>query len=197
MSADDTTLRVYAQKAGEYEGMIAAAGDDPALAAFIAALPRGAQVLDLGCGPGHSAAAMAHAGLRVDATDAVAEMVAMTAARPGVRAWQATFDEIAGDDIYDGIWANFSLLHAPKADFPRHLGALRRPLKPGGLFHIGMKTGTGERRDRLGRHYAYYAQAELSAALRAAGFAPFATQTGTDTGLDGSDAPWVTIAAHG
>ncbi len=194
---DEETATTYARMAQDYATMTAKSGDDPVLTAFIGGIPRGGRVLDLGCGPGVTAAAMARAGLRVDATDAVAEMVAMAATHPGVTAWQATFDDIAGDALYDGIWTNFSLLHAPRADMPRHLDALRRALRPGGLFHIGMKTGTGERRDNLGRLYTYYTEEELCDLLRAAGLTAFSSTRGADKGLDGVVAPWVTIAAHG
>jgi len=197
VSVDEETARVYAARAADYAAMTAQTGEDPALAAFIGGIPAGGRVLDLGCGPGIMAAAMARAGLAVDATDAVPQMVALAAAQPGVTAWQATFDEITGDALYDGIWANFSLLHAPRADMPRHLAALRTALKPGGLFHIGMKTGTGETRDTLGRHYTYYTEDALCDLLRAADLAPFSSRTGVDKGLDGVAAPWVTIAAHG
>ena len=140
---------------------------------------------------------MARAGCSVDATDAVPEMVALADMHPGVSARVARFEEITGTDVYDGIWANFSLLHAPKAEMPAHLARLRHALRPGGLFHIGMKTGEGEKRDQLGRHYAYYTEAELSGLLTEAGLTPFSSRTGREKGLDGVEAPWVVIAAHG
>ena len=196
MSADKTTLEVYGEKAAEYASMTDNTAD-PQLEVFIAALSKGAHVLDLGCGPGTASALMAKAGLNVDATDASAEMVALANARPDVTARIATFDDVAGTDMYDGIWANFSLLHAPRAAMPHHLAALRQALKPGGLFHIGMKTGTGEQRDTLGRLYAYYTTAELHGLLRDAGLTPFSSAKGSDKGLSGEMADWVTIAAHG
>ena len=39
---------------------------------------------------------------------------------------QARFDELEVQGVYDGIWANFSLLHAPKSEFPGHLARIRR-----------------------------------------------------------------------
>jgi SAM-dependent methyltransferase len=197
MTADRETLRVYDASAADYAAMVKQYEDDPALTAFIGGLAKGAHVLDLGCGPGWAAARMATEGLAVDATDASAEMVALAARHPGITARQASFDDIAGTDIYDGIWANFSLLHAARADLPGHLAALRAALKPGGLFHIGMKTGTGTHRDKLGRRYTYVTEDELDALLRDAGFTPFSCRTGADKGLDGELAPWVTMAAHG
>ena len=83
-------------------------------------------------------------------------MASIAKQKYGVEVRVAMFADIAGTDIYDGIWANFSLLHAPKADLPNHLAALHAALKPKGRLHLGMKLGTGEQRDTIGRFYAYY-----------------------------------------
>lgn len=196
--SDPETIAVYDRRAADYaarnEGYIRR---DPQLAAFIAACPQGGRVLDLGCGPGISSAMMAEAGLEVDATDASAEMVALATRAPGVTAWQASFDEIEGKALYDGIWAAFCLLHAPRADFPRHLAALRKALKPGGKFAIGMKLGAGEARDRIGRHYTYYTYEALMDHLRAAGFTPASETRETGEGLDGSLAELITVICDG
>ena len=196
--SDDETLGVYADKAQHYADLV---GDtlakDPLLETFIAALPAGGTALDLGCGPGNAAHVMADAGLRVTATDAVPEMVALADTHAGVNAQVATFDDIAGQDLYDGIWANFSLLHAARADMPRYLAALHTALKPGGILHIGLKTGTGEKRDSIGRFYTYYTDAELSGLLETAGFYITERTTGCDKGMDGTMADWIAIRAHG
>ncbi|VAW02689.1 hypothetical protein MNBD_ALPHA07-967 [hydrothermal vent metagenome] len=197
MSVDDETLKTYGEMAGDYVKLVESAREDPQLTAFVGALRQGARVLDLGCGPGHAAALMAKAGMRVDATDACPEMVALAAGQEGVNVRIATFDEIAGRNIYDGIWANFSLLHAPRSEMPRHLTALRQALKPGGLFHIALKAGAGEKRDTLGRLYTYYSEAELSGLLKDAGFVPFSCVHGDGRGMDGKKADWIAIAAHG
>ncbi|MEI4260888.1 class I SAM-dependent DNA methyltransferase [Roseovarius sp. D0-M9] len=197
MTSDPETLAAYGTQAQNYAAMTDSLKGDKHLAIFIAALPKGARVLDLGCGPGRAAGQMADHGLKVDALDAVPEMVAMAAVHPGVAARQGTFHDIAGTDLYDGIWANFSLLHAPRADMPGHLAALKTALKPGGLFHIGVKTGTGAARDKLGRHYTYYTQGELRGLLSAAGLAPHDSWTGRDRGLAGQMDDWVVIHAHG
>ncbi|MFK7836059.1 MAG: class I SAM-dependent methyltransferase [Sulfitobacter sp.] len=195
---DDKTLKVYANKVADYVKVTQnSASRDPLLHAFLAALPAQGHVLDLGCGPGHIAAEMAAVGHRVTATDAVAEMVAVANAHSGVEATVATFDEIAGTDIYDGIWANFSLLHAPRADMPRHLKALHQAIKPGGRFHIALKSGESSQRDTLGRLYTYYSDAELTELVEHAGFTVTDRAAGADTGLDGQVAEWIALVAHG
>lgn len=188
------TLRIYDERAADYADMTGV--EDPLLRLFIRDLPDSGRVLDLGCGPGHHAAAMASTGLQVDAVDGSAEMVAIADAQPGVSARQAQFDAIENVDHYDGIWANFSLLHAPRADLPAHLARLHRALKPGGVFYIGMKLGEGEGPDTIGRFYVYYTQEELEQHMQDAGFTPTERHFGRDKGLDGTEHDWIVVAAR-
>jgi len=195
--SDTETIRIYDARATDYAEMTDDQNrSDTKLGEFIALCPPGGRVLDLGCGPGTSAAVMADAGLIVEAIDASSEMVALSAQHPGVPARQGTFDDITGQGIYDGIWASFSLLHAPRADFPRHLAALHRALKPGGVFYIGMKLGAGAARDRIGRHYTYYTDQELEDHMTKAGFTIDDKTFGSGTGLDGSPSDFVAVIAH-
>lgn len=194
---DRETVQVYDTQAQDYARMTDRDNaTDPRLVAFIAKLPAGGRVLDLGCGPGASAAVMAQAGLQVDATDASAEMVAMAARHAGVTAWQATFHDLDAQDAYDGLWANFSLLHAPRADMPVHLAQIATSLVSGGQFHLGLKLGTGSARDSLGRLYTYYTQDDLNALLHTAGFAITEVTLGRGKGLDGSISDWISLSAH-
>tara|TARA_R110000751_G_C13739293_1_gene477284 strand:+ start:848 stop:1423 length:576 start_codon:yes stop_codon:yes gene_type:complete len=190
--SDKATLDVYAAKAADYATMTDY--EDPQLGDFMATLGTG-RVLDLGCGPGRAAGRMADAGFDVTAMDAVPEMVAMAARHPGVTAQLGTFDDIRG--CFDGIWANFSLLHAQRADMPRHLAAIKSALRAGGLFHIGMKLGTGSARDSIGRLYTYYSEDELAGLLTGTGFTIDARANGRDKGLDGTYADWLCLRAHG
>lgn len=194
--SDDETRQVYDAQAQEYARLGQAGGkDDSAIETFIAACPRGAKVLDLGCGPGRAAGRMAQAGLKVVAMDASEAMIKLAAQHPGVDARHATFEDLAEVETYDGVWASFSLLHAPRHHMPMHLAQIRRALKPGGVFHLGMKTGTGEARDKLGRFYTYYTADELSAYLSAAGLTETSRAFGNTIGLDGAYADWVWMTA--
>jgi SAM-dependent methyltransferase len=195
--SDEQTIQVYDNRADDYAQKTSDfTVKDTQLKAFISGCTPGGRVLDLGCGPGLAAAVMAKAGLRVDATDASAEMIALVAPHPNVSARQETFEQISGDGVYDGVWASFSLLHATRTAFPHHLLALHKSLKPNGLFYIGMKLGDGEARDTIGRHYTYYTADGLSAALNTAGFRITGHLLGRGPGLDGVDSDWIAVAAR-
>jgi hypothetical protein len=139
---------------------------------------------------------MRAAGLVPDPVDASPAMVALANDRHAIGARLATFDEIAGEASYHGVWANFSLLHAPRADLPRHFAALHRVLVPGGLLHVGMKTGTGEARDRIDRFYTFVGRAELAGLLEAAGFTVIEVEEGEERGLAGTLDPYILMRAH-
>ena len=92
MTHDPKTIGVYDAKAVEYATKFSSDGAPGThLKRFMAALPSGAHVLDLGCGPANSARFMIDAGFTVDATDASTEMVRVAQDMNGVTARVATF----------------------------------------------------------------------------------------------------------
>ena len=196
MSSDTQTLAVYSDRAADYADLVVDAEQNKMLTKFMGAMPKGAQVLDLGCGPGQAAAAMQRAGLQADAWDATAKMVQLARQHQGVDSQLKSFDDLDADHQYHGIWASFSLLHAPKSSFPAHLKAIHRALAPGGLLVLAMKLGQGEIRDRIGRFYAYYSQSELENHLSQAGFTPGDHVLGESKGLSGDVAPFIVISAR-
>lgn len=194
---DKETLEVYDARAEEYATSFCLDMEpDTQLQSFLEALAAGADVLDLGCGPGRSAAIMAGAGHRVLATDASAEMVRLAATRDGVTAQQATFDELGGEAVYDGIWANFSLLHADPDKLPGYVGTIAGMLRSEGIFHIGMKLGNGQHRDGIGRLYTYVTEDGLDQMLQDVGLRRFAIWKGQEKGLAGTLDPYVIMQAR-
>ncbi|WP_299300927.1 class I SAM-dependent methyltransferase [uncultured Litoreibacter sp.] len=191
--SDAETVSIYNTRADSYNELVSSDTPDQDLQAFLDAVAPGGHVMDLGCGPGNSAAMMRDAGLSVDAVDASSGMVRVAREKYGIDVRLATFDDITGTDLYDGVWANFSLLHATKADMPRHLAAIKAALKPGGVFHIGTKLGSDEMRDSIGRMYSYYEADELLGLLKDAGFASRAPRFGRDKGLSGEMADFIVV----
>lgn len=194
--ADAQTLGVYDARVADYLNMTKREKIDPDLVRFMGYLPQKAYVLDLGCGPGTASSIMREHGFSVDPVDASREMVRLANEIHAIHARLATFEAINAVSLYDGIWANFSLLHAPSSEMPGHLDRLRKAIRHGGIVHLGMKLGEGERRDGLGRFYAYYSQDELTGLLAAACFEVFDFTLGEGGGLSGEVTPWITLIAR-
>lgn len=193
---DDETIAAYNTQVEAYAELTGSGAPDPLLETFAANVRPGGHILDLGCGPGSEAAQLRSRGFSIDAVDASPEMVRLANQTHGIGARVASFDDMDEADAYDGVWANFSLLHAPAEAFPRHLAALYRALKPRGCLHIAMKLGAGSARDSLGRHYSYYSQSELSELLTLAGFTVEDACTGKALGLAGDVEPWIALRAR-
>lgn len=189
---DKETITVYDNQAEAYAKLVANEADKTLLK-FIEILKPNNFVLDLGCGPANASATMREHGLKADPVDASAEMVRMANETYDIAARQASFADISSTDTYDAIWASFSLLHADRADLPAILATLHKALKSGGYFHLTMKLGEGEARDKFGRFYTYYSQEELSNHLANAGFTIDSIETGEVMGMAGKVEPWIML----
>ena len=55
------------------------------------------------------------------------------------KAVKADFNELSDINLYDGVWANFSLLHAPRSEMLPNLIRIHRALKKKGYLHLGLK----------------------------------------------------------
>ena len=191
MTSDIKTLQVYETQSSKYLENVTKEHPSKTLKYFAANLSKKSNVLDYGCGPGLSAEYLANLGHSVTAFDASPNMLELVPKHERIKSYQATFDTFSENEIFDGIWASFSLLHAKRENFPRLLTSIKRALKPDGLFSIGLKLGAGEKRDKLGRRYTFVSQKELDQLLRSSGFNVFDHILGKDVGLDGVMSEWV------
>ena len=130
---DTKTISYYDASVDAYIDMVSRDKPDADLQSFIDTVPKGGTVLDLGCGPGNSAAMMQAAGLIAYATDASAEMVraatnalASTQHRHASMNWQTLQNTTASGPI-------FLCCTAPKFEMPANLTRI----------HTALKTKTG------------------------------------------------------
>lgn len=193
---DKETIAWYDTAAQAYAQRFTSGTPNATLTAFMALLPAGGSVLDLGCGPAGASVHMRHAGFRPVPVDASQGMVDLANANHAIGAQRMRFDEIDMIGAFDGVWANFSLLHAPRADLPAHLAAIAAALRPAGILHVAMKTGMGEVRDNLGRLYTLVRVDELRDLLTKAGFSILSCEEGREKGCAGTDDPFVAICTR-
>lgn len=195
---DPETLKFYATSAEEY---VYGRPEGPSrhLPAFLGLLPKPAHILDLGCGGGMDAEAMISAGFTVDPSDGVAEIAAIASERLGQKVRVLRFDELDADQAYDGIWANASLHHAPRAELPGLLKRIHTALKPGGLHFANFKSGKPDGRDARNRLYSYLSLDEMTALYRGAGdwdIVSAEAYTGGARYETDDTTPWVKITAR-
>jgi SAM-dependent methyltransferase len=164
---DEKTLQFYRSNAQSYADW--AKAPSTRLRGFLALLPPGGSILELGCGAGNHSAVMLEAGFSVRATDGSPEMAEIASRRLGHPVEAMLFHELDECETYDGIWASACLLHVPRGELAGILGRVRRALKPSGLFYASFKIGEGDGRDNLGRYYNYPAPEWLQATYSAAG----------------------------
>ncbi|WP_426766408.1 class I SAM-dependent methyltransferase [Erwinia aphidicola] len=119
---------------------------------FVAHLKPGARILDAGCGSGRDAKAFREMGYEVEAFDASAELVGLARQHTGLPVKQMRFEDITEVERYDGIWCCASLLHVPLAELPGVMAQLSEALKPGGVWYLSFKYGSGER-EKDGRRF--------------------------------------------
>jgi SAM-dependent methyltransferase len=197
MTHDPATLEFYAREAAAYGARSDGIGVSKALGAFLALLPKGGKVLDLGCGTGRDTQAILAAGFDVTAIDGSAEMAAEARKRTGLPVLVMLFEELSFDREFDGVWASASLLHVPRAGLPDVLRRVHTALKPGGWLEAGFKSGGHEGRDSLGRYYNYMNPEQLEPMLRAAGrWSSLELRTGRGKGYDGTETGWVEVLAR-
>ncbi len=144
------------------------------LATFLAQVPSGGQILDLGCGPGQYARRMAAQGYCVLGLDLSWGMLVEAQRADSPPLLQGDICRLpVRDSTLDGCFASASLLHLPRARVPGVLEEVRRTLRAGGTLYLGLKLGTGEawvKEAEGARFFVYHRPEELDALVEAAGF---------------------------
>jgi SAM-dependent methyltransferase len=193
---DLETLGFYADQAKVYAER-ARGGPSQRLGAFLERLCPAARILELGCGDGRDSEAMLALGFDVDPTDGVALMARQAEARLGRPVRVMRFDELDCTAVYDGVWANASLLHIPRPALPSVVARIYQALKPGGVHAASYKAGEAEGRDGLGRYFNYFSAEALADAYRTAAdweFLSVEKHVGGD--YEGGSRPWITITVR-
>jgi len=109
---------------------------------FAAQFPdRSARVLDLGAGAGQAGEYLQQQGFEVVCADLSPAMVE-ACRRRGLRAEEQDFCSLTYEDhSFDAVWSMNALLHVPKASLNVVLAGVKRVLRQGGLFCLGLYGG--------------------------------------------------------
>ena len=132
---------------GEEYGRWSTKATDPArkryLKVLLEGLPKGAQVLDLGCGSGALATRRLSERFQITGVELSSRMVEL--ARHNIPSATFVRADMASvefpPELFDGVCAFYSLIHLPQQELPTLLRRVARWLKPGGLFVASMGSG--------------------------------------------------------
>lgn len=108
---------------------------------YLPLLPIGSCILDAGCGSGRDSKFFISKGFKVLAFDASTEMVKLATNEIGQNVYKMRFQEMAFCNLFDGVWANASLLHIPFEETRSVFKLIHRSLKSGGIFYGSYKYG--------------------------------------------------------
>jgi SAM-dependent methyltransferase len=193
---DEATLQFYRGHAEAYAGR-EITSRKARLAVFLALLPKGGRILELGCGAGGDTAEMLAQGFDVRATDGSPEMADVASKRLGRPVETLLFHQLDAIEAYDGVWANACLLHVPRNQLAHVLSLIRRALKPGGAFFASYKEGEAGGRDALDRYYNYPSQDWLRATYAEAGnWQTLSMERGEVKGFDDKMAAMLFVVAR-
>jgi SAM-dependent methyltransferase len=170
----DATLTAYQSRAQEY--LRASARLTPDVIAYLdqfASLAAQGPVLEIGSGPGWDAEYLEDRGVRVVRTDATPAFVSLLrAAGHDARLLDARTAPLGGP--YQGILADAVLHHLNRDHFEDLLRRARTAVVPGGVLGFTVKEGDGaawsEHKLGLPRHFTYWREPAVRAALHRAGW---------------------------
>lgn len=158
----------------------------------------GLRILDFGCGPGRDLVALSALGHVPTGLDATPAFVRMARALSGCVVLEQSFFELnLPENAFDGVFANASLFHVPRATLPRVLAQLRAALVPSGvLFCSNPRSFDGEREGWNGERYgSYLTIAGWCEAITNAGFT-VERQYLRPEGKPPAEQPWLALVAR-
>lgn len=123
---------------------------------FLRYLPKGAHILDAGCGVGRDTKHFTSLGYNVTAIDASQEMVNISSKFTGQKTLLMTFQDLSFVNCFDGVWASASLLHVSWKEMSLVFKRFITAVKDGGIWYLSFKVGSGERIQKDGRFFNDY-----------------------------------------
>ena len=139
------TIDYYNQYADEFTQATLHVDMESLYQPFLAELPQGARILDVGCGSGRDTLAFKNKGYTVEAMDYSKALVEQATALTGTQVEHASFYDLNQSNQYDGIWACASLLHCERDKLLDVLCRIHRALRSTGVCYMSFKYGTTDR----------------------------------------------------
>jgi SAM-dependent methyltransferase len=129
------------------------------------------RILDLGCGPGRDLVTFRALGYEAVGLEGCPAFCEMARRHSGCEILEQDLLRLALPPArFDGVFANASLFHVPRAELPRVLGELRAALVPRGVLFASNPRGDGSEGWHGDRYGCYWDLEGWRAIVTAAGF---------------------------
>ena len=149
------------------------------------------RILDFGCGPGRDLADFKRRGHIPTGVEGSPTFCRMARAFSGADVWHQNFLALdLPDEHFDGVFANATLFHVPRAELDRVLSELHGALKPGGVLFSSNPRGDNEEGWNGDRYSAYHDLDAWTRFMTSAGFV-FLDHYYRPEGLPRAEQPWL------
>lgn len=112
---------------------------------FLSRVVSGGLILDFGCGGGRDSKYFLSRNYKVSAIDGSKEMCRLASEYAKIYVKNIEYKDFSDTSIYDGIWANASLVHLDDNNLLSTLSSIREALKDDGVFYMSLKNNKSER----------------------------------------------------
>lgn len=169
---------------------------DAITAPFLELLEEGDTILDMGCGSGRDSLTFYDLGYDVTPLDGSEEMCRLAEVHTGLDVLQMTYEEMAFDGAFDGVWACGAFVHIPKGEMPALFRKVARALTEDGIFYLSMRLGDFEGFQGE-RYFSCYSEKELRSLVEGDGlFTVLKEWVTRDVRSGHSDIQWINILAR-
>lgn len=192
---DRATIDYYNRNAESYYWSTVAVDLDAIRKQFASYLPSEARVIDMGCGSGRDVMAFDNMGHNAIGLDASEELLKIAKERLEINAVTGDMIQWKAREPYDGIWACASLIHLTDTERKKFFDNLEFNLKKGGVIFISVREGIHTGVDPEGRYMNDCSEAELRAALEAAGCEILDVRRTSDA-MERSSVHWLNVYAR-
>lgn len=191
----DKNVEYYNENADSFFQGSIGANMSYTLEKFSSFLPKGAKVMDAGCGSGRDSKAFLDKGFTVVSFDASDEMCKRASEYTRQKVLNMRFEDISFADEFDGIWACASLLHVPADELPGIMKKMYAALKDGGHMYASFKYGDGEKIRGI-RKFSDYNEKSVVPLFEEAGFEILHNEIGSDSRPGREDEKWINVIAR-
>ncbi|MDE6640257.1 MAG: class I SAM-dependent methyltransferase [Acetatifactor sp.] len=155
---NNMTISYYNQNADQYFRDTVDVDMSECCDRFIKYVIPGGKIIDIGAGSGRDVKYFKDRGFDVEAIDASEELCRLATEYTGIHVQYEKIQDWSPSRVYDGIWANASLLHLGIDEIEEFICKVSDYLQTGGALYISIKKGINNGYDSNGRFFTSFSE---------------------------------------